>query len=130
VSATAPPAKGRTAPEKRFPAPINHGYRSLAIRGYATPSAIQVSADSKRKAPHKHAFACLPNNAPERGDSQSALIVAAETYEAPHVLRSDPQIAGRFEQHKLPVWTESQELRQLVAGYLAQLPGEKSRGDR
>ena len=37
-------------------------------------------------------------------------IVAAGTYEALHVMRSDPQIASRFEQHELPVWTESQEL--------------------
>ncbi len=46
-------------------------------------------------------------------------IVAAGTYEALHVMRADSQIASRFEQHELPVWTESQELRRFIAGYLA-----------
>ncbi len=53
-------------------------------------------------------------------------IVAAGTYEALHVMRSDPQIASRFEQHELPVWTESQELRRFIAGYLALLPLKKA----
>jgi hypothetical protein len=35
-------------------------------------------------------------------------IVAAGTYEALHIMRSDSQIASRFEQHELPIWTESQ----------------------
>jgi Bacterial TniB protein len=53
--------------------------------------------------------------------------VAAGTYEALHVMRSDPQIASRFEQqHELPVWTESQELRRFIAGYLALLPIKKA----
>jgi hypothetical protein len=33
-------------------------------------------------------------------------IVAAGTYEALHVMRSDPQIATRFKQDELPLWTE------------------------
>lgn len=37
-------------------------------------------------------------------------------------MRADPQIASRFEQLELPVWTESQELRRFIAGYLALLP--------
>jgi Bacterial TniB protein len=45
-------------------------------------------------------------------------IVAAGTHEALHVMRYDPQIASRFEQIELPVWTESQEFRRFVAGYL------------
>ena len=49
-------------------------------------------------------------------------IVAAGTHEALHVMRADPQIASRFEQLELPVWTESQELRRFIAGYLALLP--------
>jgi AAA+ superfamily predicted ATPase len=53
-------------------------------------------------------------------------IVAAGTYEALHVMRSDPQIASRFEQHELPLWTESQELRRFIAGYLALLPIKKA----
>jgi hypothetical protein len=53
-------------------------------------------------------------------------IVAAGTHEALHVMRADPQIANRFEQLELPVWTESQELRRLIAGYLALLPMKRS----
>jgi hypothetical protein len=41
-------------------------------------------------------------------------------------MRSDSQIASRFEQHELPVWTESQELRRFIAGYLALLPLTKA----
>ena len=52
-------------------------------------------------------------------------IVAAGTHEALHVMRFDPQIASRFEQMELPVWTESEELRRFVAGYLALLPIRK-----
>lgn len=49
-------------------------------------------------------------------------VVAAGTHEALHVMRFDPQIASRFEQMELPVWTESEELRRFVAGFLARLP--------
>jgi len=52
-------------------------------------------------------------------------IVAAGTQEALHVMRFDPQIASRFEQMELPVWTESEELRRFVAGYLAMWPVRK-----
>jgi hypothetical protein len=52
-------------------------------------------------------------------------IVAAGTHEALHVMRFDPQIASRFEQTELPVWTESEELRRFVAGYLSMLPVRK-----
>src|SRR5450631_3648789 len=52
-------------------------------------------------------------------------IVAPGTHEALHVMRADPQIASRFEQMELPVWTESEELRRFVAGYLAMLPLRK-----
>lgn len=38
---------------------------------------------------------------------------------------ADPQIAGRLEQLELPVWTESQELRRFIAGYLALLPTKR-----
>lgn len=48
-------------------------------------------------------------------------VVAAGTHEALHVMRFDPQIAGRFEQMELSVWTESEELRRFGAGYLAML---------
>jgi len=53
-------------------------------------------------------------------------IVAAGTREALHVMRADPQIASRFEKLELPVWTESQELRRFIAGYLALLPIKRS----
>ena len=53
-------------------------------------------------------------------------IVAAGTHEALHIMRSDPQIASRFEQLELPVWTESLELRRFIAGYLALLPVKKA----
>ena len=43
-------------------------------------------------------------------------VVAAGTQKALHVMRFDPQIASRFEQMELPVWTESDELRRFVAG--------------
>lgn len=49
-------------------------------------------------------------------------IIAAGTHEALHVMRFDPQIASRFEQMELPIWTESDELRRFIAGYLAMLP--------
>ncbi len=32
----------------------------------------------------------------------------------------------QFEQHELPVWTESQELRRFIAGYLSLLPLKKA----
>jgi hypothetical protein len=53
-------------------------------------------------------------------------IVAAGTHEALHVMRADPQLASRFEQLELPVWTESQELRRYIAGYPALLPIKRS----
>jgi hypothetical protein len=40
-------------------------------------------------------------------------------------MRCDPQIASRFEQMGRPVWTESEELRRFIAGYLALLPIRK-----
>jgi len=36
-------------------------------------------------------------------------------------MRFDPQIPSRFEQMELPIWTESEELRRFIAGYLATL---------
>ena len=53
-------------------------------------------------------------------------VVAAGTHEALHVMSFDPQIASRFEQMELPVWTESDELRRFIAGYLAMLPIRKN----
>jgi len=42
-------------------------------------------------------------------------VIAAGTHEALHVMRFDPQIASRFEQIELPIWTETDELRRFVA---------------
>jgi Cdc6-like AAA superfamily ATPase len=55
-------------------------------------------------------------------------IVAAGTHESLHVMRYDSQIASRFEQMELPVWSESEELLRFIAGYLALLPIRRSRG--
>ena len=55
-------------------------------------------------------------------------IVAAGTHEALHVMGYDPQIASGFEQLELPVWTESEELRRFIAGYLKQLNVRRSAG--
>ena len=49
-------------------------------------------------------------------------IVVAGTHESLHVMRYDPQIASRFEQIELPIWSESDDLRRFIAGYLALLP--------
>jgi hypothetical protein len=57
-------------------------------------------------------------------------IVAAGTYEALHIMRSDSQIASRFEQHELPIWTESQGVRRFIAGYFALLPFKEAMRDR
>ena len=48
-------------------------------------------------------------------------IVALGTSEALHVMRTDPQIASRFESRALPAWTASEDLRRFVAGFLVQL---------
>ena len=42
------------------------------------------------------------------------------------MMRAEPQIASSFEQLELPVWTESQELRRFITGYLALLPIKRS----
>jgi hypothetical protein len=48
-------------------------------------------------------------------------IVALGTSEALHVMRTDPQIASRFESCALPGWTASDDLRRFVASFLLQL---------
>jgi hypothetical protein len=48
-------------------------------------------------------------------------IVALGTDDALHVMRTDPQIASRFDHCALPVWTASEELRSFVAGFGEQL---------
>ncbi len=36
-------------------------------------------------------------------------------------MRTDPQIAGRFESHALPSWTANEDLRRFIAGFVTQL---------
>ena len=48
-------------------------------------------------------------------------IIALGTNEALHVMRTDPQIASRFESCALPAWTATEDLRRFIAGFLMQL---------
>jgi TniB protein len=48
------------------------------------------------------------------------------TSEALHVMRTDPQIASRFESRALPSWTANEDLRSFLAGFLQQLDVEGS----
>jgi hypothetical protein len=48
-------------------------------------------------------------------------IIALGTSEALHVMRTDPQIASRFESCALPSWTANEQLRSFVAGFLQQI---------
>ena len=45
-------------------------------------------------------------------------IVGLGTGEALHVMRTDPQIASRFESGALPSWTANEDLRSFLAGFL------------
>jgi hypothetical protein len=53
-------------------------------------------------------------------------IVALGTNEALHVMRTDPQIASRFESCALPSWTATEDLRRFIAGVLLQLGVESA----
>jgi hypothetical protein len=48
-------------------------------------------------------------------------IIALGTNEALHVMRTDPQIASRFESCALPAWTATEDLRRFIAGFLMKL---------
>ena len=48
-------------------------------------------------------------------------IIALGTNEALHVMRTDPQIASRFESCALPAWAATEDLRRFIAGFLMQL---------
>jgi hypothetical protein len=48
-------------------------------------------------------------------------IVALGTGEALHVMRTDPQIASRFESCSLPAWIATEDFRSFIAGFLQQL---------
>jgi hypothetical protein len=51
----------------------------------------------------------------------SSILVALGTSEALHVMRTDPQIASRFQSCALPSWTANDDLRRFLAGFLQQL---------
>jgi Bacterial TniB protein len=87
------------------------------------PSINNDTSSSRR---HIVSYATATNARSRMSLKLRGSIVAAGTYEALHVMRSDSQIASRFEQHELPVWTGSQELRWFIAGYLALLPLKKA----
>ena len=60
----------------------------------------------------------------DRGPSQESWrvsIIALGSGEALHVMRTDPQIASRFESHALPAWVANEDLRRFLAGFLHQL---------
>jgi hypothetical protein len=97
--------KGERHPteDQILPLPRHSGKsRTIPVRRHAAPGAIQSAAQRRLS------------------------VVAAGTHEALHVMRFDRQIASRFEQMELPVWTESDELRRFDAGYLAMLPIRKN----
>jgi hypothetical protein len=48
-------------------------------------------------------------------------IIALGTNEALHVMRTDSQIASRFESCALPAWAATEDLRRFIAGFLMQL---------
>jgi hypothetical protein len=83
--------------------------------------------------PKPHLLACTPR------EQRAALnilkflsnelrvpIVALGTNEALHVMRTDPQIASRFESCALPSWTANEDLRRFIAGFLMQLGVESA----
>jgi Cdc6-like AAA superfamily ATPase len=51
-------------------------------------------------------------------------LVALGTGEALHVMRTDPQIASRFESYPLFPWTANEELRSFIAGFTQQMDVE------
>jgi hypothetical protein len=67
-----------------------------------------------------------PVQVPFRLVGPSSPLVTVRIHDRDIPLRFDPQIASRFEQMELPVWTESDELPRFVAGYLAMLPIRKN----
>ena len=54
-------------------------------------------------------------------DELRVSIIALGTGEALHVMRTDPQIASRFESCSLPAWTVTEDFRSFIAGFLQQL---------
>jgi Cdc6-like AAA superfamily ATPase len=80
-----------------------------------------------------HLLACTPREQRAAlnvlkffSNEQRVSIVAVGTSEALHVMRTDPQIASRFESCALPSWTANEDLRSFLAGLLQQLEVEGS----
>jgi len=75
-----------------------------------------------------HLLACTPrdqraalNTLKYLSNEPQISIVALGTDEALHVMRTDPQIASRFDRYALPIWAASDELRGFIAGFGEQL---------
>ena len=75
-----------------------------------------------------HLLACIPREQHAALNTLKFLsnefrisIVALGTDDALHVMRTDPQIASRFDHCALPIWTASEELRSFVANFGEQL---------
>ena len=75
-----------------------------------------------------HLLACRPrdqraalNTLKYLSNELQISIVALGTDEALHVMRTNPQIASRFDRYALPIWEASDDLRSFVAGFGEQL---------
>jgi hypothetical protein len=66
----------------------------------------------------------LNKSGPKKTDEETSTFKPPEL-NGNQIAADNPQIASRFEQVELPVWTESEELRRFIAGYLAMLPVRK-----
>lgn len=53
-------------------------------------------------------------------------VAAIGTYEALHAIRSDEQTSSRFDRAELPRWTETDEFRSWLSGFVAMLPLKKA----
>jgi hypothetical protein len=80
-----------------------------------------------------HLLACIPreqraalNVVKFLSNEPRVSIIALGTSEALHVMRTDAQIASRFESCALPCWTANEQLRSFVAGFLQQIDIESS----
>jgi hypothetical protein len=75
-----------------------------------------------------HLLACTPreqraalNVLKFLSNERRVSIVALGITEALHLMRTDPQIASRFQSCALPSWTANDDLRSFLAGFLQQL---------
>lgn len=101
----------------------NTAVMTCAVNGYPTPSRPRVGRQLLRANVSAYKFQSFSTRCQQlmSKSTTSFLGFYAQAHEF-----SDPQIASRFEQMELPIWTESDELRRFVAGYLAMLPIRKN----